>query len=360
MSLRACVRCAAGDFAVDASIAAEKGRPVALVGPNGAGKTTVLRALAGLLAIDHGSVTLDETVLDDTEKRLHVPARARSVGVVFQDRALFGHLTVLENVAFGLRARGMRRSTARDRARAQLEQLGVGHLAPARPARLAGGEAQRVAIARALAHEPRLLLLDEPLSSLDVRARGEIRALLRRVLSAFDGVSVVVTHDPVDAMTLADDIVVLEAGRVTQSGTAAEIRAAPRTPYAAELVGLNLYAGRLEPLGDGAGTLRTPGGDIVVSWPSTLEQPLDDVIALVRPSDVSLFREQPAGSPRNAFRGRVGSIADDGRRARVELLTAPPVVAEVTSGSLERLGVAEGGEVWATFKAVEVDLLLPE
>jgi len=358
MTLRATIRCRAGDFAVDATFDAQPGRPVALVGPNGAGKTTVVRALAGLLDIDGGRVSLDGVVLDD--HATHVPARQRPIGVVFQERALFERMSAAENVAFGLRARGVRAGAASARSLELLDAVGIGNRASAKPPQLSGGEAQRVAIARALAHEPKLLLLDEPLSSLDVRARAEIRGLLRRLLVGFGGVAIVVTHDPVDAMTLADDVVVLENGRVTQSGTVEDIRAAPRTAYAAELVGINLFTGRLDPIGDGAATLRTGAGSVVVPCPPDLGGPLDEVIGLLKPADVALYREQPSpGSARNVFAGTVRSIASDGQRARVRLDTSPPLVAEITPGSVKRLRLEEGTKVWASFKAVEVRLVFP-
>jgi molybdate transport system ATP-binding protein len=358
MSLRAAIRCRAGDLVVDAVLAAEPGRPVALVGPNGAGKTTLVRALAGLLPLETGTVSLDGVVLEDQATR--IPARERSVGVVFQERALFDRMSAAENVAFGLRARGVRAAVARVRALELLDSVGIVHRATAKPHELSGGEAQRVAIARAIAHEPKLLLLDEPLSSLDVRARGEIRALLRTVLARFGGVAMVVTHDPVDAMTLADDIVVLEKGRVTQGGTVEEIRASPRTTYGAELVGINLFAGVLEPIGDGAATLRTTDGSVVVPCPPEVSGPLDGVIGLLRPADVALYREQPSpGSARNVFAGTVRSIASDGERARIGLDTSPPLVAEVTPGSVKRLGLDVGMQVWASFKAVEIRLVFP-
>jgi len=358
MSLRATIRCRTGDLIVDAAFTAEPGRPLALVGPNGAGKTTLVRALAGLIPLEAGTVSLDDALLDDTTT--HVPSRDRSVGVVFQERALFDRMSAAENVAFGLRARGVRAAAARTRALELLATVGIADRAHAKPRELSGGEAQRVAIARAIAHEPTLLLLDEPLSSLDVRARGEIRTLLRKLLAGFGGVAMVVTHDPVDAMTLADDIVVLENGRVTQAGTVDAIRAAPRTAYAAELVGINLFAGVLEPIGDGAATLRTPEGSVVVPCPPDLSGPLDGVIGLLRPADIALYREQPSpGSARNVFAGTVRSIASDGERARIGIDTSPPLVAEVTPGSVERLGLEAGVRVWASFKAVEIRLVFP-
>jgi molybdate transport system ATP-binding protein len=358
MTLRANVRCAAGDFVVEAAIEAEAGRPVALVGPNGAGKTTLVRALAGLAPIERGTVTLDGTTLDGPTT--HVPARERSVGVVFQDRALFDRMTALENVAFGLRARGVRTHDARQHARELLRSMDVEHRAHAKPAHLSGGEAQRVAIARAIAHEPKLLLLDEPLASLDVRARTNVRALLAKVLAGFGGVAIVVTHDPVDALTLAERIVVLEHGRVTQSAPIDDIRSAPRSAYAAELVGINLFTGRLEPIDDGAAELHVDGGTIIVSCPPEVTASLDGVTALLRPTDVVLYREQPsAASARNVLSGTIRSIADDGQRARVRIDTTPPLIADVTPASVTRLALREGVVVWASFKAIEVRPQLP-
>jgi len=350
MSLDATIRCAAGDLSVDVSLKAAPERPLAIVGPNGAGKTTVVRALAGLHETDTAHIELDGVSIDD------VPARARPIGVVFQDRGLFARMSALENVAFGVRARGVGSAVARERARGLLDMMGIGDRANVKAAALSGGEAQRVAVARAIAHEPRVLLLDEPLAALDVRARAEMRALLAKVLAGFAGIAIIVTHDPVDAMTLAHDVVVMEHGHVTQAGTIDEIRSAPRTAYAAELVGVNLLSGRLEPLGDGVATLDMGGAEITVACSD--EIPAGDATALLRPADVILYREQPSpGSARNVVRGVIHSIADTGERVRVRLDSSPSIVADVTRGSATRLGLAVGVDVWAVFKAVEVRLI---
>jgi molybdate transport system ATP-binding protein len=346
-------------FHLEARLSVPAGRTVALLGPNGAGKSTLVGVLAGLVTPRTGVVALDGEILDDPATGSHVPAERRPVGIMFQDLLLFPHLSAVENVAFPLRARGAGRAESQRRAVEWLDRMGVASVAQARPSTLSGGEAQRVALARALVQEPRLLVLDEPLSALDVRARGVIRSLVRSTLEGFDGVRVVVTHDPVDAMTLTDRLVLMENGRITQEGTPEQIRTGPRTHYAAELVGVNLFAGRLVPLEEGAGRLETSEGDVVVAWPHGVDGPLEGVIGLVRPADVSLFRARPEGSARNVVRGVVASLVPDGERIRVRIEGFPALVAEVTRGSAARLGLSEGTAIWASFKAVEVQLVLP-
>jgi molybdate transport system ATP-binding protein len=267
---------------------------------------------------------------------------------------LFPHLSALENVAFPLRARRVGKTEARERAARSLDRLGLNDRAEARPADISGGEAQRVALARALILGPSLLLLDEPLSALDVGARVRIRELLRDELGRFPGVRIIVTHDPVEATALADRLVLVEGGRVTQIGSPEEIRNAPRSRYAAELVGVNAFHGRLGRSGSD-GLLSTPEGAVVVPWPEGFG--VGDAIGLLRPSDVTLSLARPDGSARNVFHGRITSIDVDGERARVRIASRPPLVAEVTRGSIGRLGLREGSDVWASFKAVEVELL---
>ncbi len=215
-----------------------------VLGPNGAGKTTLLRALAGLLPLELGRVELGGVVLDDPAADVFVPTERRSIGMLFQDYLLFPHLTALDNVAFGLRTRGQSRRVARAAAAAWLERVGIGDREHARPRALSGGQAQRVALARALAPDPRLLLLDEPLAALDASSREELREELGAHLASFEGVSLVVTHDPFEAATLADQLVVLEEGRVTQAGPPADVAANPRSRYIEELAMLGLLGGR--------------------------------------------------------------------------------------------------------------------
>ena len=345
-------------FTLDVDLTLPAGETVAVVGPNGAGKSTLVALLAGLVRPDRGSVRLADRALDGDG--VHVPPRDRAIGVAFQDRRLFPSLTALENVAFPLRARGVRADEARERARAMLERMGAADRAGALPATLSGGEQQRVALARALVARPELLVLDEPLAALDVRAHAEIRSLLARELAAFPGVRILVSHDPVDAMTLAERVVILEAGRVVQVGTPDEVRDAPATPWAADLVGLNRFRGRLEPLEPGAGRLLVEdGGEVIVAWPADLPTTAHDgVTALLRPSDVALSLTAPtSGSARNMLRGRIHSIAVETERARVRVDATPAVVAEITLGSVQRLRLTADAEVWVTFKAVELRVL---
>jgi molybdate transport system ATP-binding protein len=325
------------------------GEVVALVGPNGAGKSTALRALAGLLALHEGRVELDGRLLADTSQRLHLPAHERGVGVVFQDHLLFPHLSVLDNVAFGLTARGRPRAQARAAAAAWLARMELAPFAGARPRTLSGGQAQRVALARALATDPGLLLLDEPMAALDARTRLLVRGELRRHLQAFDGATVVVTHDPVDAAVLADRLVVVEDGRVVQSGTPVDVATRPRTDYVARLVGLNLLAGE----GDGT-SVRLPGGGVV----QVAERVRGPVRAAFRPATVSLFTRRPEGSPRNVWPGRVAGLEPHGSGVRIEVVGAPggesSILAEVTAAAVAELDLRPGSPVWATVKASDV------
>lgn len=345
VSLKARVRLTRGSLRLDLELALDPGEVVALLGPNGAGKTSFLWALAGLLPLADGKITLDGVVLEDPSRKLFVPPERRPVGMVFQDYLLFPHLSALENVAFGLRCRGV--SGAAAQAQAWLGRMGLEELAGARPAALSGGQRQRVALARALAINPRLLLLDEPLSALDASARAEVRRDLRRHLATFSGSRLLVTHDPLEAMALADRLVVIEDGRLVQSGSAAEVAARPRSRYVADLVGVNLFRGR----GRGTQVELDTGGWLAVAEPVERE-----VFAVVHPRSVALYRQRPDGTPRNVWPLRAGDVDLLGDRVRVRLLGVVPIVAEVTPAALAELGLAGGGEVWAAVKATEISV----
>ena len=292
-------------------------------------------------------MVLDGRVLEDTARRVRLAAERRPVGMVFQDYLLFPHLSVLENVAFGLRARGARRTVARRTAQGWLERLGLPALADASPRTLSGGQQQRVALARALATDPRMLLLDEPLAALDVSIRAEVRRDLRRHLREFTGVNLLVTHDPLEAIALADRLIVIERGRVAQTGTPAEVAERPRSAYVADLVGVNLLRGRAA----GDAVELSDGGRLEVVGAGR-----GDVFAVVPPRSVSLWRSRPDGSPRNVWRGRAAGLdlLGDRVRVRVDARPQPSLVAEVTPAAVADLGLAEGSEVWVSVKATEV------
>jgi molybdate transport system ATP-binding protein len=336
-----------GTFDLDVEFEAADGETVALLGPNGAGKTTTLRAIAGLQPLGEGRVELDGDVLDEPVTATFVPAAARPIGVVFQDYLLFPRLSAVENVAFGLRARGVPKHQARQQALAWLERLDLTDQAKARPRTLSGGQAQRVALARALATSPRLLLLDEPLAALDVRARMRVRSDLRRHLASFPGARVLVTHDPVDAMVLAERLIVLESGRISQAGTVSDVARHPRSGYVAELVGVTLLEGRRA----GEHVVRlASGGELTVADPL----PADDVAVAVRPQAVALHRAHPEGSPRNIWPATVVDLQAERDRVRVELAGPVPLAAEVTPAAVAALDIAPGTAVWATVKAVDL------
>jgi len=338
----------AGSFHLHVALTVAPGETVAVVGPNGAGKTTLLRALAGLLPIDAGRITLGGSVLDDTATGEFAAVDTRSIGVVFQDYLLFPHLSALDNVAFGLRARGLPTAEADDRARQWLTRVGIGEQQKSKPRQLSGGQAQRVALARALAIEPTMLLLDEPLAALDASTRAETRRDLRRHLHAHDGVRIVITHDPLDAAALADRIVVIEAGRVVQQGTLAEVTARPRSRYVADLVGVNLLAGRADA---GTGIVDVDGLEL------TIADRIDgDVLLAFPPRAVTLSRTHPEGTARNVWTGVIDGVDHAGDRARVRVRGPVTVVAEITESAARALDLTDGTDVWVAVKATEIDV----
>ena len=345
--LTAQIRLQLGTLDLDVRLDAAPGEVVAVVGPNGAGKTTLLRAVAGLVPLADGHLRIGEHLVEDPSTGVRVPPQQRHVGVVFQQHLLFPHLTALENVAFGLRARGIGAGEARTRARDWLTRVGLDGAERARPAALSGGQSQRVALARALATDPHLLLLDEPMAALDVDARRAVRRELTHHLAAFAGPTLLVTHDPLEAISLADRIVVLEAGRVVQDDAPAAIARRPRSAWAARLVGLNHYHGRLE----GHAVTLDNGTRLTVADPA----PAGEVMVVIHPRAVALHPDRPHGSPRNVWQATVDALDIHHEHIRVHLDGPIPIVAQVTAAALADLELTEGRTVWAAVKATEVD-----
>jgi molybdate transport system ATP-binding protein len=338
-----------GKFSLTVDFRVESGQVVGVLGPNGAGKSTLLSALAGLLPVSRGRITLSGQPLDDTASDLFVEPAARSVGFVFQNYRLFPHLSVLDNVAFSPRARGVSKSESRVAANDWLNRLGIADFAERKPKDLSGGQAQRVALARALAGSPSLLLLDEPLAALDAQTRLEVQTELRRHLTEFAGPCLLVTHDPLEALVLADRLLVLENGRVVQDGTPAEVARRPATDYVATLVGLNLYAG----VANGSVVTVADGGIFVV--PDRGHR--GDVLVAVRPSSVVVSLDQPGtSSARNTWPAQVTGMTLLVDRVRLDLLGQPPAVVDVTAAAIAELQLRPGTQVWLTVKATDLDV----
>ena len=315
-------------------------RTVALVGPSGAGKTSVLRVIAGLVRPDAGRVELGGETWVDTARAVFVAAERRRVGLVFQEYALFPHLSVRQNVAFG----------GKERVEELLERFRITDLAAARPEELSGGERQRVALARALARDPGVLLLDEPLSALDAHTKAAVRAELEELLHGLGLPVLIVTHDYDDAAALASTVGVLVEGELRQIGPPEELLAAPRDPFVASFTGANLLRGRAQPVEDGLTSVRLESGEVVYSTDAAS----GEVGVVVYPWDVTVGRMSVEGSALNLIGGEVGSVVPVGNRVRVRI---GQVTAEVTAASAEKLELARGGRAYASFKATGTRLV---
>ena len=333
-----------GGFRLDLALSIPAGRTVALLGPNGAGKTTAVQVLSGLIPIDQGRIELGGVVVDDPQAGVFVPPEVRRVGVVFQDYLLFAHLSIQDNVAFGLRSRGTSKEQARVKAQEWLEHLDLSDLGRRKPGQLSGGQAQRVALARALVTEPDLLLLDEPLSALDVGTRAQLRRTLKEHLDSFKGPRLLITHDPSEAFLLADEIHVIENGAVTQFGSRDDIRLRPRTSYAADLAGVNLFVATVQ---NGIANV----GSHQLHVASVVE---GDSLVTIRPSAISIHRSQPGGSPRNSWPTGIELIEHLGERARIRTGPPLPLTVEITASALDELRLAVGDDVWVAIKATEI------
>ncbi|WP_052890607.1 ABC transporter ATP-binding protein [Thermogemmatispora carboxidivorans] len=359
-------------FHLQLTLHAEAGRTTVLLGESGAGKSTVLRLLAGLLRPTRGQMLLDGVCYFDSERAIFLPPQERPIGYVFQDYLLFPHLTVFENIAFGLRAQGLPGQEVRRRTEAAIEQMRLSGLAARRPAQLSGGQQQRVALARALVLQPRLLLLDEPLAALDVQTQREVRQELRRLLGEIGITTIFVTHNHLEALLFGDQIVVLDNGQVIQQGSRRELLERPRSAYIAELVGLNFWRGQV--VAREATTLCTlaiSGSSRPLLVSATLDEDAaadpgsgPEACVVIDPRSITLYPAPPEGSARNVFAGEIVQIlplsaghssAHDGRvRVSIEIdPTLPPLTAEITEESLQRLALHEGRQIYASFKATE-------
>lgn len=335
-------------FTLDIALHIRPGSTAVLLGPNGAGKSTAASALAGLTPISEGRIVLNGRVLDDPNSDILVRPEDRRVGVVFQDPMLFPHMSVKDNVAFGLQSRGVRRRMADDSARDWLEGMGLADLGERNATKLSGGQAQLVALARALAIDPDLLVLDEPLSALDVTTRVETRRALTRYLSEFAGPRLVITHDPAEAFLLGDEVLILEHGSLSQVGSPEDIRRRPRTRYAADLAGINLLTGIAA-----RGVVTTAGGHELHVADYQMAGP---ALATIHPRAVMLFSEPPSGSARNVWSTRVVALEPSMDRTRVVLDRPPAFAAEVTDAAVREMSLRVGGEVWVAVKATEIEV----
>ncbi len=340
-----------GAFRLDVAFDVGAGETVALVGPNGAGKSTCIAIVTGLLRPERGKIGLSGEVWFDAERGIDRPPRDRRVGFVHQDYALFPHLTVAGNVGYGPRARGANRGTSLESTQEWLIRLGLGHLAGRPVAGLSGGQRQRVALARALASGARFLLLDEPFGSLDASARATVRGELRDFLRAVRLPTLVVTHEAVDALALADRIAVLENGTLTQTGTRSELLSRPGTRFVADLFGLNYVRAELA---RGGGLREARAGTIVFHVLSS--EPGGPVSLAFPPSSVALSGERPGGSPQNTLRGAVTEVLPLSDRVRVVLDCGVILAADVTHETAAALSVVPGRSLWASVKATAIQV----
>jgi molybdate transport system ATP-binding protein len=331
------------EFSLDAEMEVGLGEVLAVLGRNGSGKSTLLSSIAGLLRPDSGRIVLDDRVLTDTATGVQVPPFRRRIGLLAQQPLLFPHMSVLDNVAFGPRSAGVGRRDARQTALNHLAEVDATEFAQRRPARLSGGQAQRVALARALASGPDLLLLDEPLSAVDIELAPALRALLRSLL--WDRLTVIVTHQVIDALVLADRVMVLDGGKVVEQGPTMDVLTRPRSVFAARLAGLNLMTGTAVPNGlkVADGTELTGASEAIDGQPA---------VAVFSPGAVTVHVDPPTGSARNVIRDRVTALEPQGALIRVR--GAGGVAADLTPASAVELGLNTGTGVWFVVKAAEL------
>jgi molybdate transport system ATP-binding protein len=351
--LQVSARVASRGLDVEFTIAA--GEVLGVLGPNGAGKSTTAAVIAGLVQADDAVVRVGNRTLTDTAHRVCVPTHDRRVGVLLQEPLLFPHMSVIANVMFGAR-RHADRSMAGHRAQRWLAEVGAEGLADRKPGELSGGQAQRVALARALAAEPEVLLLDEPLAGLDVAGAASVRAVLRTVLATDGRAALLITHDLIDVLTLADRVMILEAGKVVEVGPVAEVLTAPRSAFGARIAGVNLVRGVLaEP-----GALRD-ASELVWHGIPAEDLPVGrDVVAVFSPGGVAVYRDRPHGSPRNSVRVRIAALEVNGSVVRIRAdeqdSGTAGLAADITPDAVVDLGLQVGDTVWFTVKTQAVGL----
>ncbi len=342
------------EFELAVAFEARPAETVVVIGPSGCGKTTTLNIIAGLMRPDQGRVALGDRLLVDRERGVDLPAEHRNVGYVFQEFALFPHMTVAENIAYGLRSRRRPKALIPQKVAEAVALLGIEALRDRRPLNLSGGEKQRVALARAIACDAEILLLDEPLGSLDAQTRNRVRGDLQRLLRVLGRIAIMVTHDYIDALTFGDRICVMERGRILQIGDRYELLRHPKSRFVAELTGVNFFQGTIS-------STRSEGVAEIWVGDSRLyaaadQQDMGDTLLTFFPSDVSLSRQLPVSSARNVFQGRVREIVHLGDKVRVSLNGALAMCAEVTAAALDDLELAEGDTVFASVKATAIKL----
>jgi molybdate transport system ATP-binding protein len=368
-------------FHLSLDFKAEDAHTTVLLGESGAGKSTVLRLLAGLLRPAQGYIRLDDTIYVDSSKNIFIAPHRRPFGYVFQDYMLFPHLTVFENVAFGLRAQHLSRTLIQQRVGDALSMVHLPHLEKRYPQQLSGGQQQRVALARALTLQPRLLLLDEPLSALDVQTRREIRQELRLILNEIGTTTIMVTHYYLDALLFGDQILVLDSGKIIQQGRQQQLRESPRSSYIAELVGINFFKGRILRIEGQTESMATcvlqienilqEGKPVEIA--ATLREGAKAAVEMeayvvIDPKSITVHMTPPEGSARNIFHGTITNILPDGLPSssyeghlRLDTLLDDghtPLTVEITQASVERLGLHQGDSIYTSFKASEASAYL--
>jgi len=340
---------------IDLELQIRPGEVVALLGANGAGKSTLLSLISGLIRPDSGRITLDEQVLVDVERNVWVPAHRRGVALLAQQALLFPHLTAAANVAFGPRSKGSGKKEAKADAARWLAAVDATEFADRRPAQLSGGQAQRIAIARALAADPALLLLDEPMAALDVAVAPALRQLLRKVLRDTGRTALLVTHDLIDAMSLADRVVVLEVGRIVEDGPTRTVLTEPRSSFAARIAGVNLIAGAADEHG-----LVSDVGLRIQGIRESTRVDGEHAVAVFSPAAVAVHLSLPTGSPRNHFLVGISEIEPRGELIRLHAADiaggTDGLIADITAASAADLDLVPGKQVYFAVKATEVQI----